>query len=81
VRADLGRSLNPGGADGLFAGGSGFFAKQTAVLGASAWAFGFTYGMLVLINKLTPVKVTEDEEARGLDTVLHSEQAYDLGAG
>jgi Amt family ammonium transporter len=51
-----------------------------AVLGASAWAFVFTYGMLFAINKITPVRVSEAEEAVGLDTALHSEQAYDLDA-
>jgi Amt family ammonium transporter len=53
--------------------------KQTvAVLAASVWAFAFTYGMLAVINKITPVKVSEADEATGLDTALHSEQAYDL---
>ena len=45
-----------------------------------SWAFAFTYGMLFVINKITPVKVSEAEEAAGLDTALHSEQAYDLDA-
>src|SRR5882757_3674349 len=36
-------SVNSAGADGLLAGNSSFFLKQTvAVLGASVWAFGFT---------------------------------------
>ncbi len=72
-------AVNPAGADGLLAGNSYFLVKQTvAVLGASVWAFAFTYGMLVVINKITPVKVSEADEAAGLDTALHSEQAYDL---
>jgi len=75
------KAVNPAGADGLFAGGSAFFGKQAvAVLGASVWAFFFTYGMLFVIDKITPVKLTEAEEAQGLDTVLHSEQAYDLAS-
>jgi ammonium transporter, Amt family len=74
-------AVNAHGSDGLLAGNSSFFVKQVvAVLGASAWAFAFTYGMLFVINKLTPVKVSEADEATGLDTALHSEQAYDLPA-
>jgi Amt family ammonium transporter len=73
------KAVNPGGADGLLEGNSMFLVKQVvAVLGASVWAFVFTYGMLVVINKITPVRLTAEEEAKGLDTVLHSEQAYDL---
>src|SRR5438067_7847106 len=49
-------AFNPAGADGLIAGGSGFFWKQIeAVVLSSIWAFGFTYVMLWLINKITPV--------------------------
>ena len=74
-------AVNANGADGLLAGNATFLEKQTvAVLGASVWAFAFTYGMLFVINKITPVKVSEAEEAAGLDTALHSEQAYDFDA-
>jgi Amt family ammonium transporter len=72
-------AVNGSGADGLLAGNAAFLGKQTvAVLGASIWAFAFTYGMLIVINKITPVKVSEADEAAGLDTALHSEQAYDF---
>jgi Amt family ammonium transporter len=71
------KAFNPDGADGLLAGNATFFAKQTAaVLGAAAWAFAFTYGMLWLINKATPVKVEEHHEQMGLDEALHGERAY-----
>ncbi len=72
------KAVNPAGADGLLAGNPSFLMKQTvAVVGASAWAFLFTYGMLIVINKITPVKVSEAEEA-DLDKALHGEDAYDL---
>ena len=72
-------TVNAAGADGLLAGNASFFVKQTvAVLGASGVAFAFTYGMLFVINKITPVRVTEEAEAIGLDTALHSEQAYEF---
>jgi Amt family ammonium transporter len=71
------RIVNPKGADGLLFGGSVFFGKQTlAVLGAAAYAFLFTYVMLWVINKITRVKVTPEEEERGLDESLHGEAAY-----
>jgi Amt family ammonium transporter len=69
--------INPAGADGLLRGGGAFFLKQlTAVSGASIYAFFFSYLALMVINKITPVKTTEQEEAFGLDYALHGEEAY-----
>lgn len=74
------RMINPAGADGIIFGGGSFFVKQLiAVAAASAYAFVFTYLMLIIINKITPVKVSEQEEKMGLDTSLHGEKAYDDG--
>ncbi len=71
------KTFNPAGADGLLLGGSTFFLKQcAAALGAAAWAFVFTYAMLWLIDKVTPVRVQEAEEEAGLDDALHGERAY-----
>lgn len=69
------------GQSGLLEGNSAFFLKEVvAVVIASAYAFLFTYLMLVVINKFTKVKVSEQEEADGLDYSLHGENAYDSGA-
>lgn len=66
---------------GLLEGDGGFFIKETiSVLFAAAYAFIFTYLMLALINFITPVKVSEEDELTGLDQSLHGEQAYDEGA-
>jgi Amt family ammonium transporter len=74
------RAMNAAGADGLFSGGSHFFIKQCiAVAAASAWGFLFTYGMLALINMITPVRVNMTDEDIGLDASLHGEKAYDEG--
>jgi len=35
--------------------------------------------MLVIINKITPVKVSAEDEKQGLDNTLHGEKAYDEG--
>ncbi len=65
--------------NGLFTGGGfEFFWKQLiTVLGVCLYAFVFSYVMLWLINFITPVKVTKEEEAAGLDSSLHGELAYD----
>ena len=46
---------------------------------SSVWAFVFTYGMLWLIDRITPVKVLADVEETGLDMGLHGESAYTSG--
>lgn len=74
------KSMNAAGADGLLAGGMHFFIKQCiAVVGACVYGFIFTYLMLAVINKITPVKVSEITEDKGLDESLHGEKAYDEG--
>ncbi len=73
------KAVNPAGADGLLAGNTAFFLKQVvAVVGASVYAFLFTWACLWLINKFTPVRVTDQDE-KDLDAELHGESAYDLG--
>ena len=69
--------FNPNGANGLLAGNPTFLMKEiVAVVMSSAWAFGFTYGMLWLINRVTPVRVTEAAEELGIDEAEHGETAY-----
>ncbi|MDD2280500.1 MAG: ammonium transporter [Bacteroidales bacterium] len=74
------KAINGAGADGLIYGGGYFFVKQVvAVVVASVYAFVFTYLMLIVINKITPVKVKQEDEKLGLDDTLHGEKAYDEG--
>ena len=54
--------------------------SSCAVILSSVWAFGFTYGMLWLIDRVTPVHVTPGVEETGLDAGLHHEEAYLGGA-
>jgi len=74
------KAFNPNGVDGLLTGGAQgrhFFLMQcAAVLLSSAWAFLFTYGMLWLIDRITPVVVTKETQEVGLDEGLHGEVAY-----
>jgi ammonium transporter, Amt family len=70
-------SFNPAGTNGLLAGNPEFLLKETAaVLLSSVWAFAFTYGMLWLIDRVTPVRVEASVEDIGLDSGLHHEEAY-----
>jgi len=72
-------TVNTTGQNGLLYGGGSFFGVQLlAVLISSIYAFAFTYVMLWIINKITPVKVTAEEEQLGLDTTLHGETAYEI---
>ena len=70
------KAFNPAGADGLLSGNAGFFvAELGAVVLASIWAFSFTFAMLWLIDRITPVRVDADAE-ESLDEALHGEHAY-----
>jgi len=70
-------AVNSAGQNGLLHGNSAFLVKQlVAVVFSSIYAFGFTWIMLVLINRITPVRTSEAEENLGLDAALHGEAAY-----
>jgi Amt family ammonium transporter len=75
IFADL--TMNPSGSNGLLYGNSAFFFKETiAVVIAAFYSFMFTYVMLWIINKVTPVKVSIQEEETGLDEIELGEHAY-----
>lgn len=70
-----------GGQAGLIDGNASFFMKEVvAVVIGAGYAFLFTYLMLIIINTITPVRVSESEEDLGLDDSQHGENAYDSGA-
>jgi len=69
--------INAGVSNGLIYGGGVFFLKQImGVLIASLYSFVVTYGLLFLVDKITPVKVALEDKAQGMDSILHGEQAY-----
>jgi len=69
------------GQSGLIEGNVSFFLKESiSVIVGALYAFAFTYLMLTIINKITPVKVSETDEKNGLDFAIHGEKAYDEGA-
>ncbi len=72
------KSINPNGADGLIYGNFSFFFKEiVTIIIAALYAFIFTYMMLKMINLITRVRVSPEEEEMGLDAVFHGEQARD----
>ena len=70
-------TMNADGADGLLYGNGSFFVKElVGVTIGIAWAFIVTYVLLWIINKITPVRVSHEDEQAGLDSALHGETAY-----
>ena len=52
-----------------------------AALAAPVYAFAMTYGLLRVLGALMPLRVTERQEAVGMDVVEHGEEAYASGEG
>jgi Amt family ammonium transporter len=68
--------------DGWVYGHIGQLGDQAlAALAAPLYAFGATYVLLRLLALVMPLRVSEHEEALGMDTVQHGEEAYPTGEG
>ena len=73
---------NGGLGDGLIYGNADQFLWQLiAVVAAPVYAFVMTFALLKLIGLATPLRVSERDEALGLDVVSHGEEAYVTGEG
>jgi Amt family ammonium transporter len=75
-----------GGQEGLFYGGGlSLLGRQTAAAAIVAvYAFGATYAVAWLIQRLMGFRVDASDERSGLDLIVHGETAYELsvaGAG
>ncbi|OKY74582.1 MAG: ammonia channel protein [Desulfobulbaceae bacterium DB1] len=74
------KTVNPAGADGLFAGNAPFLATQifgVAVVGA--YAFAVSIMLLKIMDILCGgLRISKDEEVIGLDQSAHSETAYNM---
>ena len=69
-------------ADGLVYGDSALLGDQAlAALVAPLYAFGATFVLLTLMSFAFKLRVTEREEAVGLDVTQHGEEAYVTGEG
>ncbi len=70
-------AINAGGADGLFFGDMTLLFKQIAsILGTGIYAFGVTYVLLVVLDPIIGLRVTEEEEQVGIDLSEHGEAGY-----
>ncbi len=66
-----------GGINGLFSGNPGQLLNQfVAVVASWVWAFGMTFVLLKVLDKVMGLRVTEQHEAVGLDISQHGEPAY-----
>jgi Amt family ammonium transporter len=70
-------AINSGAANGLFYGNPSQLWTQLIAVGAS-WLFSgvMTFAILKVVNVFVPLRVSEKEEAMGLDLSQHSEIAY-----
>ena len=71
------KEINPAGADGLFNGNPKLFLIQLAAVSFTiVYSLVVTFVILKVIDKLIGVRVSEKDEAVGLDLTQHKETAY-----
>jgi Amt family ammonium transporter len=69
------KGVNPAGNDGLFYGNPTFFMTQLkAMLIVVAFSFTMSFFIFKFISLLLPLRVSEEEEAIGLDATQHDEK-------
>jgi Amt family ammonium transporter len=69
--------VNPAGADGLFYGSATLVGRQVLAVAACAGAAAIgTFIILKLVALVMPLRVSEEEEEKGLDVAIHGETAY-----
>jgi ammonium transporter, Amt family len=70
-------AINPNGPNGLFFGNPNQFLIQLiAIAAVIAFAFFGSYAVLKVINRITPMRVSPEEEQKGLDESEFGEEAY-----
>jgi len=73
------KTINPAGANGLLYGNPDQLLIQlVAVAVVGVYAAVVTWGLLMLINMTVGIRVSPEEEARGLDASQHGEAAYQI---
>ena len=72
------KTINPGGANGLLAGGGlSLLGKQTLAVAASlAFSFAGSWLLLKAVESLVGLRVSHAEERKGLDHSQHKEAGY-----
>jgi len=70
-------AVNPNAANGLFFGNPGqLWIQFVSVIASMAFAFIMTVIILKVVDKLIGLRVSEEEEVKGLDISLHNETGY-----
>jgi Amt family ammonium transporter len=73
------KAINPDGADGLFFGNPNqLWIQIVSVIATMVFAFVMTLIILKLIDLVMGLKITDEEEEKGMDTSLHNETSYSL---
>ncbi len=73
------KSINSGGADGLFAGNPAQFFIQLKTVGATAlWSVSVTIILYYLVEKTIGFRVSPRDEELGLDLSQHGEEGYHI---
>jgi Amt family ammonium transporter len=71
------KTVNEFGADGLLYGNPGLLLTQLiAVVVVAAYAAGVTFVLLKVIDAVVGIRVSSEEEQKGLDVSQHGEAAY-----
>jgi ammonium transporter, Amt family len=71
------KAINPAGSDGLFFGYPGQLGIQfVAVVATIVFAFVMTLIILKVVDWVAGMRVSDDEEERGMDISLHDEKGY-----
>jgi Amt family ammonium transporter len=71
------KAVNPAGANGLFFGNPGQLRIQfVSVIASMIFAFVMTLIILKVVDLIVGLRVTEEDEVRGMDVSLHNEAAY-----
>jgi len=69
--------VNPAGSDGLFFGNPGQLGVQfVAVLATIVFAFVMTLILLKVVDWVAGVRVTDEDEEKGMDISMHDEKGY-----
>ena len=70
-------SLNPDGANGLFFGNPGqLWTQFISVVATMVFAFVMTLIILKVIDLVIGLRITDEEETKGMDISLHNETGY-----
>jgi Amt family ammonium transporter len=73
------KTINPAGFDGLFYGNPKQVLIQAAgIVAAIAFSMGVTAVILKVVDNITGLRVTDEEEIQGLDVSQHSEVGYTM---